>query len=97
MKSKKTFLGILLLVFLLSSCMTMTHIVGTGGSSGVSSEKKQWYALWGLVPINEVDSKALAEGATNYTITTQSKFVDCVISAFTSAVSVNVQTVSVRK
>jgi hypothetical protein len=98
MKTIKSFLGVFLLVFLLSSCMTLTHVVGTGASSsGVSSEKKQWYALWGLVPINSVDSKAMASGASNYTIKSQVKFVDYVISAFTSIVTVNVQTVSVQK
>ena len=97
MKTKKSFLGIFLLVLLLSSCMTLTHVVGTGASSSVSLEKKQWYALWGLVPINEVDSKAMAGGASNYTIKSQVKFVDYVISAFTGIVTVNVQTVSVRK
>jgi hypothetical protein len=55
------------------------------------------YALWGLVPINEVDSKAMAGGASNYTIKSKVKFVDYVISAFTSAVTINVQTVSVLK
>jgi hypothetical protein len=52
MKTIKAFLGIFLLVIFLSSCMSLTHVVGTGASSGVSTEKKQWYALWGLVPIN---------------------------------------------
>jgi hypothetical protein len=97
MKTIKAFFGIFLLVFLLSSCMSLTHVVGSGASSSVSTEKKQWYALWGLVPINTVDSKAMAEGASNYTIKSKVKFVDYVISAFTSAVSINVQTVSVLK
>jgi hypothetical protein len=97
MKTIKAFLGIFLLVILLSSCMSLTHVVGTGASSGVTTEKKQWYALWGLVPINEVDSKAMAGGTPNYTIKSKIKFVDYVISAFTSVVSINVQTVSVLK
>ena len=97
MKTIKAFFGIFLLVLLLSSCMSLTHVVGTGASSGVITEKKQWYALWGLVPINEVNSKAMAEGASNYTIKSKVKFIDYVISAFTSAVSINVQTVVVQK
>jgi hypothetical protein len=97
MKTKKSFLAIFLLVFLLTSCMTLTHVVGSGGSSGVTTEKKQWYALWGLVPINTVDSKAMAGGASNYTIKSQVKFVDYVITVFTSIVTVDVQTVSVQK
>jgi PBP1b-binding outer membrane lipoprotein LpoB len=97
MKTKKSFLAIFLLAFLLSSCMTLTHVVGNGATSGVTTEKKQWYALWGLVPINTVDSKAMAAGASNYTIKSQVKFIDYVISAFTSFVTINVQTVSVQK
>lgn len=97
MKTKKSVLATILLVFLLTSCMTLTHVVGTGGNSGTPVEKKQWYALWGLVPINTVDSKAMAGGATNYTIKTQESFVDCIISAITSIVTVNVLTVSVSK
>jgi hypothetical protein len=97
MKTIKVFFGIFLLVFLLTSCMSLTHVVGSGASSAVSTEKKQWYALWGLVPINQVDSKTMADGASNYTIKSKVKFVDYVISAFTSAVSINVQTVSVQK
>ena len=97
MKAKKSFLAVFLLAFLLSSCMTLTHVVGNGGTSSVTTEKKQWYALWGLVPINTVDSKAMAGGATNYTIKSQVKFVDYVISAFTSIVTIDLQTVSVEK
>lgn len=97
MKTKKSFLAIFLLAFLLSSCMTLTHVVGTGASSSVSTEKKQWYALWGLVPINTVDSKAMAGGASNYTIKSQVSFIDGVITAFASIVTVTVQTVSVQK
>ena len=97
MKTKKSFFAIFLLALLLSSCMTLTHVVGNGATSGVSTEKKQWYALWGLVPINTVDSKAMAGGATSYTIKSQVKFIDYVISAFTSFVTINVQTVSVQK
>jgi hypothetical protein len=97
MKTKKSFLAIFLLVFVLSSCMTLTHVVGTGGTSGVSTEQKQWYALWGLVPVNTVDSKAMAAGSPNYTVKSQVKFVDYVISVFTGVISFNVQTVSVEK
>jgi hypothetical protein len=97
MKTKKTILAIFLLVGMLSSCMTLTHVVGNGGSSGVATEKKQWYALWGLVPVNTVETKEMAGGATNYTIKSQVKFVDYVISVFTGIASFNCQTVSVQK
>jgi PBP1b-binding outer membrane lipoprotein LpoB len=97
MKKLRLFLAIFLLAFLLTSCYTLTHVVGNGAASGVSTEKKQWYALWGLVPINTVDSKAMAAGASNYTIKSQIKFIDYVISAFTSIATINCQTVTVQK
>jgi len=77
--------------------MTLTHTVGTGGSAGATVEKKQLYALWGLVPINDVNSKEMAGESANYTIKSQVKFIYYIITAFTSIVTVNVQTVSVIK
>jgi hypothetical protein len=97
MKTKKSLFAIFLLVVMLSSCMTLTHVVGNGGSSGVAVERKQWYALWGLVPVNVVETKQMAGGAKDYTIKSQVKFVDYVISVFTGIASFNVQTVSVMK
>lgn len=85
------------LTLALSSCYTLTHTVGDGAKGGQVTAKKQWYALWGLVPINNVDSKAMAGGAENYTITTEHSFIDYVITAFTSVVTVTVQTVEVQK
>lgn len=80
-----------------TSCFTLTHTVGSGAQNGVEVEKRQWYVLWGLVPINNVNSKEMAGDATNYTIETQHTFLDYVISAFTSAVSIQTKTVKVKK
>ncbi len=46
MKTKKSFLAIFVMALLLSSCMTLTHVVGSGASGSSVTEKKQWYALW---------------------------------------------------
>jgi hypothetical protein len=80
-----------------SSCYSVEHTVGDGSKTGVVVKQKQWYAVWGLVPIIEVDSKALAGGAENYTVTTKHTFVDMLISSITSAVSICCQTVEVTK
>ncbi len=56
-----------------------------------------WYVLWGLVPITEVDSQAMAGGATDYTVQTQFTFVDIIIGIFTSIVTVQPRTVSITK
>ncbi len=81
----------------MSSCYTLVHQVGDGAQSNVSTEKRQWYALFGLVPINEVDSKRMAGDAKDYTITTEHTFIDGLISAFTGIVTVSVKTVKVEK
>lgn len=85
----------LTIVLTMASCFTQQHIVGQGGS-GAPVEKRQWFALFGLVPLNTVDSKAMAGGKQNYTITTQETFLDGVISLFTSFVTVAPRTVIVN-
>lgn len=88
-----------LLVFLFSyaGCYTQTHIVGDGAQGTQKVEKRQWFALWGLVPISEVDSKTMAEGAEDYTITTETTFIDGLISVFTGIVTIGPRTVRVVK
>lgn len=85
------------LVVPLSGCYTFTHQVGTGASGGTETEARQWFILWGLVELNDVDSKQMAGNATNYTVTTEFTFLDVVISFFTSLGTVYVQTVSVER
>ncbi len=80
-----------------SSCYTMTHQVGTGASAGQTVEKRQWYALWGLLPVGEVDSHEMAGGAANYTVKTEQNVVDVIIGFFTSWVSFVPFTVEVQK
>ena len=71
---------------LMSSCMATMHTVGTGGKGDCKSvgqydaKAKQWYLFWGLLPLNNVDSKSLAGGAQNYTIRTTTSFVDGLIA-----------------
>ncbi|RED91304.1 Bor/Iss family lipoprotein [Marinoscillum furvescens] len=87
----------LLIMLSVSSCYTMTHTVGAGAQGTSTTAKKQWYALWGLVPISNVDTKAMAGGASDYTITTQQSFGDGVIGMFTGIVTIQPRTVKVTK
>jgi hypothetical protein len=81
----------------LSSCYSTNHVVGAGAQSGQSVSERQWYAAWGLVPLKEVDTKAMAGGAKDYNIKTEHTFADQFISFFTSAVTISCQTVTVTK
>ncbi len=96
---KKLFAILLLVVFSFyaTGCYTMHHVVGEGAKGSQVEEARQWYVLWGLVPINEVDSKEMADGAENYKITTQHTFVDVVIGIFTGIITVMPKTVKVQK
>jgi hypothetical protein len=86
-----------LLVFMLVGCEAHTHIVGTGPAGSDVLIKRQWYALWGLVPINQVDTGAMAAGATNYSIHTEMNFLDVVMNIFTGYVTIYSRTVTVKK
>ncbi len=77
------------LVLALAGCMTQRHIIGEGPSPTATEQTAtQWYALWGLVPLNEVETKTMAGGATNYEIVTEMSPIDAVINFFTTFVSI---------
>ena len=78
-------------------CATHTHVVGKGAQGTDMVEARQWYVLWGVVPINDVDTNAMAGEATDYEITTQFTPVDFVISAVLEIVTINCRTVTVQK
>jgi hypothetical protein len=79
-------------------CMAHTHTVGAGSRGmGQPSTAKQWYLLWGIVPINSLDSKYLAGDATDYTVHTWVSPLDFIINFFGNYISLNVRTVEVWK
>ena len=86
-------LGVLFLI----GCATHIHKVGNGAQGNDMMVQRQWYVLFGLVPINIVDTNAMAGGATDYEIITQHTPIDIVINMFTGVISVNSRTVAVRK
>jgi len=90
-------LAITVIICLLAGCAAHIHKVGQGAQGAQKIEARQWYALWGLVPINEVDSQKMADGATDYTIKTETSALDVIINIFTTYVSVVSRTVTVSK
>ena len=71
----------------LIGCSTHVHTVGTGPQTGVSNTARQFYLLYGLIPLNSVDTGAMAGGAANYEIQTQVGPMDVVINV-ASAVAI---------
>jgi hypothetical protein len=84
---------------LLPGCFTFTHTVGRGPQSSppVQTEQHVWYALWGLAPIDEVDSQTLAGTSHDYRVTTEFQPMDVLITAFSSFVTLYRQTIVVEK
>lgn len=97
MKRVKSILSVLIIGIMLAGCGTHYHTVGSGASGNSTEEARQWYVLFGLVPINEVDSKQMAGNASDYTIKTQQSFLDVVINIFTGVVTIHSRTVTVTK
>jgi hypothetical protein len=87
---------IAVMLFLMAGCAAHIHKVGKGGG-GSAVEERQWYILWGLVPINEVDTAEMADGAEDYTITTEYGPLDVLISIVAGIVTINSRTVTVEK
>ena len=84
---------------LLFGCFSMTTTVGAGPMSVPPKEAytHRWFALYGLYPMDDLDSKSLSGGAKDYRVTTEFTFEDVVMSAFTSFATFYRQTVIVEK
>ncbi len=97
--SKKIISMILVITLTVSlvSCTVNQHIIGKGAQSNTEINDKQWYILFGLVPLNNVDTNKMAGGASDYTIETKSSFLDAIISGITGVVTVSCRSVSVKK
>ena len=78
-------------------CSTHVHQVGKGSQGYDITEARQWYIVWGLVPINDVDTNAMAGGATDYDITTSYTPIDFIIGVVAGSVTISSRTVTVQK
>lgn len=88
---------LIITMFSISCSYQHRHLVGNGPQTGVTLTRKQWYALWGLVPVNDVDVERLAGEAKDYEIYTRSNAGDFFINLFTGIIGFTSRTVTVRK
>lgn len=81
--STKMMVALCASAMLLTSCYSYTSVVGNGAQG--NSETKEWnhYLIYGLAPIGSSDSKAMANGAENYTVTTSHSFVTGLVTGLT--------------
>ena len=94
----------LIISMLFISCATHVHTVGYGPQIGVKATARQYYLLWGLVPINTIDTNEMAgldingKQIENYEIQTQVGPLDVVINSvsfFTIGMILTSRTVTV--
>jgi hypothetical protein len=86
-----------LIAITLNGCATIRHTVGDGGTGKEYTSRRQWYALFGLVRIGEVNSKIMAGEATNYTVYTQRGIADILMNMVTGVATIDSQTITVSK
>ena len=94
---KKFIVLVFVVALFATSCLSHRHIVGNGPQTGVKIERKQWYALWGLVPVGFVDTKELAGDAKDYKIYTRQNAGDFFLNILTGIVTFQSRTVTVTK
>ena len=82
---KKMIAPLLLAVLVLAGCSAHVHMVGKGAQGSDVETARQFYVI-SLAPLNEVDTRAMAGGAEDYTIKTAAGFVDIVIATVTGGI-----------
>ena len=96
-RMKKVLVLLFTIVMLTTSCMAHRHVIGNGPQTGVKTERRQWYALWGLVRIGDVNIPEMAGGASDYEIYTRVNGVDWIIDFFLSWTTIQSRSVRVTK
>lgn len=96
-KKVSVMLAVVLITLFVFSCAAHIHTVGNGPQKNEIQKTRQWYILWGLVNLNEVDTKAMAGDATDYEIKTEISPLDFLIGIPASCITVRSRTVTVTK
>ncbi|MGE3166121.1 MAG: hypothetical protein AB7O52_14535 [Planctomycetota bacterium] len=66
----------------LPGCFGHVHTIGDGPQGGDVFTQKIWYAAWGFVPLQRVDSERLVGAARDYRIVTSFRASDVFLNLF---------------
>lgn len=89
--------GLVISLLLCLNCAAHLHQVGNGAKGDTQQRARQWYILFGLVPLNEIDTRKMAEDAVNYEIKTETSVTDMFLNILTGYVTITSRTVTVSK
>lgn len=88
---------LLISIFLFIGCAAHIHTVGNGPQDATKQQARQWYLLYGLVPLNKVDTKSMAGKTSDYMIKSETSVLDVIMTIFTGYVTITSRTVTVTK
>jgi len=84
-------------VALLVACSFHHHRIGSGAAGLGSTSARQYYILFGLFRLNEVDTQRFTEDAVSYDIYTELAFSDVLLSLVLLPFTVNTRSVTVER
>ena len=90
-------LSVLVLVLPAAGCASHVHRIGLGPTGIGSESARQYYFLFGLVRLNNVDVQRMASDLTSYSITTEYGFVDLLLAPLFGVLTITSRTVTVDK
>ena len=93
---KKTTVLMVATTLLIVACSTHVHTIGTGPETGERRTARQFYLIYGLIPLNTVDTDEMADSAANYEIQTRVGIVDAGIAVGLAIVTLGVGPVIVQ-
>ena len=80
----------------MAGCVSHNHNIGLGATGTGKVSARQYYILFGLIAVNDVDSQRLATDLTSYSIETGFGIVDLLWSPFLLPLTMTSRTVVVR-
>ncbi len=89
--------GLLLTTSALVGCEVHTHRIG-GGATGAGAEStRQFYVLFGWLPLNDVDVQGTTGDLVSYEIRTETSAIDLLLTPLLLPLTVTSRTVTVYK
>lgn len=84
------------LSFAATGCVSHQHVVGLGPTGTGSVSARQYYMLFGLLQVNEVDTQRFAPELTSYSIDTRFSLTDLLLTTLLLPLTVTTRTVTVK-
>ncbi|MFN0060187.1 MAG: hypothetical protein ACKVX7_17150 [Planctomycetota bacterium] len=82
---------------LTTGCFSTRNTVGDGPRGGEVTVHRTWFAFWGFVPLNSLDSRDVVGPASHYRVTTRFGVFDVIVNCLTAPLGFYRQTTFVEK